>query len=58
MKELEDILNSMEPGEALAALTPQLRKVLSHLDEEARVGFVTGLIDEAGGDKVSSMVHL
>jgi hypothetical protein len=58
MKELQDILDSMEPSEALAALTPRLRKILSHLDEEARVGFVTGLIGEAGGDKVSSMVHL
>lgn len=58
MKELADILDSMEPGEALAALTPLLRNILSHLDEDARVAFVTGLIDEAGGDKVSSMVHL
>ncbi|MBU0485331.1 MAG: hypothetical protein KKB30_12565 [Proteobacteria bacterium] len=58
MKDLENILDAMEPGEALAALTPQLRKKLSHLDEEARVGFVTGLIGEVGGDKVSSMVHL
>lgn len=58
MKELQDILDAMEPTEALAALAPQLRKFLSHLDEEARVAFVTGLIDEAGGDKVSSMVHL
>jgi len=58
MKELQSILDSMEPGEALAALRPLLRRILSHLDEEARVGFVTGLIDEAGGDKVSSMVHL
>jgi hypothetical protein len=58
MDKLEDILNSMEPGVALAALTPQLRKILSHLDEDARVGFVTGLLEEAGRDKVSSMVHL
>jgi len=58
MKELQNILNSMEPSDALAALTPLLREILSHLDEEARVGFVTGLIDEGGKDKVSSMVHL
>ena len=58
MKELHVILDAMEPAEVLAALTPQLRKILSHLDEDARVGFVTGLIDEEGGDKVSSMVHL
>jgi F0F1-type ATP synthase delta subunit len=58
MKELQEILNPLEPVEALAALKPQLKEILSHLDEEARVDFVTGLIDEAGGDKVSSMVHL
>lgn len=58
MKQLQDILEAMEPTEALAALTPQLRKILAHLDEEARVGFVTGLIEEEEGDKVSSMVHL
>lgn len=58
MKELQNILDSLEPGEALAALAPRLREILAHLDEEARVGFVTGLIEEAGGDKVSSMVHL
>jgi hypothetical protein len=58
MKELQQILDAMEPGEALAALTPQLRKILAHLDEEAQVGFVTGLLDGSDGDKVSSMVNL
>jgi hypothetical protein len=58
MKELQGILNAMEPAEALSALTPQLRKILSHLDEEARVGFVASLINETAGDKLSSMVHL
>jgi len=58
MNELQQILETMEPAEALAALTPQLKTILTHLDEEARVGFVTDIIDEAGSDKISSMVDL
>lgn len=58
MMELAQILDSMEPAEALAALKPQLRKILSSLDEEAVVEFVTGLMGHEDGDKLSSMVHL
>jgi len=56
--DLEQILDSMEPAEALAALKPLLKKILSHLDEESVVNFVTGLMEQADGDKLSSMVHL
>jgi hypothetical protein len=58
MKELQNILARMGPVEALEVLTPPLKKILAHLDEEARVGFVTRLIGDASGDKVSSMVNL
>ena len=58
MKELQEILNTMDPAEALAALTPQLKKILSCLDQETMINFVSGLIDGPGGDKVSSMVNL
>jgi hypothetical protein len=58
MKELQEILHSLEPGEALAALAPELQKILAHLDEEARVGFVVGMLGGAEGDKISSLVDL
>ena len=58
MKELQHILDPMEPTEALAALSPHLKKILSQLDEEAMVQFVTGLMEEADADKLSSMVNL
>jgi hypothetical protein len=58
MNKLQDILDDMEPGEALAALTPELRKILAHLDEEARVGFVIEMLGGAEGDKLSSLVDL
>ncbi len=58
MKELKIILETMDPAEALAALTPQLKKILSCLDQETMINFVSGLIDGPDGDKVSSMVNL
>lgn len=58
MKELQNILDSMDPAEALAALTPQLKKLFSCLDQETMINFVSGLIGGPGGDKVSSMVNL
>jgi hypothetical protein len=58
MTEIEKIMESMEPTEALTALAPALKKILAHLDEDSRVQFVTGLLDEGDSDKVSSMVNL
>jgi len=58
MKELQEILNRLEPVAALSALAPALKNILAHLAEEDRVKFVTDMIDEPSGDKLSSMVHL
>lgn len=55
---LQQILDGMEPGQAVAAIAPALKSILAHLDEEARVGFVTSLLEESGADKVASMVNL
>lgn len=58
MKKLQELLLRMEPGEALAALGPELKKIMAHLDEEARVNFVTEMLGGAEGDKLSSLVDL
>jgi predicted fused transcriptional regulator/phosphomethylpyrimidine kinase len=58
MKDIEQLLEQMEPAEALAKLTPVVKKNLAHLDEEARVRFVTDLIGDGGEDKIASMVNL
>jgi len=57
-EKLQQILDGMEPGLAVAAIAPALKGILAHLDEEARVGFVTSLLGESGADKVASMVNL
>lgn len=58
MKELQKILGRMEPVAALSALTPTLKNILAHLDEEDRVNFIKDMIADPDGDKLSSMVHL
>lgn len=58
MKDIEQLLEQMEPAEALAKLTPAIKNILVHLDEEARVRLVTELIGDGGEDKIASMVNL
>jgi hypothetical protein len=58
MKELQEILNRMEPTAAITALAPVVKSILAHLDEDDRVKFVTDMIDDHDSDKLSSMVHL
>lgn len=58
MKELQEILSRMEPAAALLALAPALKNILAQLDEGERVKFVTDMINDPDGDKISSMVHL
>ena len=58
MNELQKILGRMEPAAAILALAPALKNILAHVDEEDRVKFVTDMIDDPDGDKISSMVHL
>lgn len=48
----------MEPAAALQELATAVKSILGHLGEEATVGFVTDLIDDSGGDKISSLVNL
>jgi len=56
--QIQPILDAMDPEAALAALARAAKKLLSHLDEEARLRFLVNLLGEAADDKVGSMVHL
>lgn len=58
MKELRQILDTLEPAEAMATLLPELKTIMAHVDEEARHRFVAEMIGGPEGDKVSSMVDL
>ncbi len=58
MDDISKILDQMEPGEALSKLGPWLNKLFVNLDEETKVDFVMGLVNEPGQDKIASMVNL
>ena len=58
MKEIQQILDKMEPEEALAEIVPHIKKIISHLDEDAKVRLVTELIGGSNKDKITSMVNL
>jgi hypothetical protein len=55
---IQTLINNMAPQEAASALALILKNLFPLLNEDTRVKFVTDLIDDAGDDKVSSMVHL
>ncbi len=58
MTEIEKLIDSMEPEDALAAMAAVANKLLSHASDEARLDFVVSLIGDTGVDKISSMVNL
>jgi hypothetical protein len=58
MNEIEKILNSLDPEEAVTQTAAALKQYLPLLGEEARNRFIMDLLGETGQDKISSMVHL
>ena len=55
---IQQIMESMEPEAALAALARAAGRLFPLLGNEARLKFVTNLVGQAEGDQVASMVHL
>lgn len=57
-KSLQQIVDKLEPEEALKEIAVIIKKLFPLLEEQARLDFVMNLIGDAGSDKISSMVHL
>ncbi len=58
MKEMQKIIDRMDPAEALTRMAEVASTLFPQVNEETRLDFVVGLIGEAGADKVGSMVQL
>ena len=58
MEEMLQIVDRMDPEEALQGIAKVLNILFSSLGEEARSQFIWDLMGESRGDKVSSLVHL
>jgi len=58
LNKIQQVVDTMDPEEALKAIAGALKNLFSLLGEEAWVNFVIDLAGEPGTDKLSSMVHL
>jgi hypothetical protein len=57
-KEITQLLEGMDPEQALAAVAGALKKIFPVLGDEVRLRFLADLMGDTSRDKVSSMVHL
>jgi hypothetical protein len=55
---LEQLLNQLEPEEALKEIAHLVRRLFPLVDEKAHLDFIVNLVGDVGSDKVSSLVHL
>jgi len=55
---LHQLVDSMSPSEALDQMATEIRRLFSHLREDARTNFLVGLMGGSSQDKESSLVHL
>jgi len=58
MNQIQQVIDGMDPEEALAAIAVAVKKLFSLLNDEARINFVVNLVGDSADDKVASMVHL
>lgn len=58
MAEIQEIIDRMDPEEALIGIASVISKLFSQVSEEVRLNFVVKLIGDAGADKVASLVQL
>jgi hypothetical protein len=58
MGEIQQLVDRMDPEEAISEIAVVVKRLFPLLGEEARIDFLAGIIDKSGDDKVGSMVHL
>ena len=58
MRELNELLGRLEPGEILTTLLPAVREALAHLDDEQRQSWLSRFLGGEGDDKLVGMVNL
>jgi hypothetical protein len=55
---LHQLVDSMSPNEALDQMGVEIRRLFSHLREDARINLLIGLMGGSSQDKEPSLVHL
>jgi hypothetical protein len=55
---VQQLIESLDPEEALAAVARAVKNLFPLISQEARLQFVVDLIGEGDHEKVTSLVHL
>ena len=55
---IQELVNNMEPQEAVSAIAFAIKELFPLLDEDTQIKFVMDLVGDSGDDKVTSLVHL
>jgi hypothetical protein len=55
---LRQLVDSMSPDTALDRMAVEIRRLFSHMREDARIDFLVSLMGGSPEDKDSSLVHL
>lgn len=58
MEEIQELITSMNPEEALTGIASAISDLFTQVSEDVRLDFVVNLIGEADADKVASLVQL
>ena len=57
-KSLQQLMEALDPEEALAQISQAVKKLWTVVEEEARLNFVNSLVGDLPEDRVGSLVHL
>jgi len=57
-KSLQQLVEALDPEEALAQISQAVKKLWTVVEEEARLHFVNSLMGDLPEDRVGSLVHL
>lgn len=55
---LHDLVDSMSPDEALREMAEEIKRLFSHLREDARIDFLVDLMGDTSRGRETSLVHL
>ena len=55
---LHELIDSMSTDEALQQMAAEIKRLFSHLREDARIEFLVGLMGDTSRSKETSLVHL
>jgi hypothetical protein len=55
---LHELIDSMSPDKALQQMAVEIKRLFSHMREDARIGFLVSLMGDTSRSRETSLVHL